>query len=489
MSKLKGLARDSVLYGVGEGVGRLTSILLVPVLSRIFAPADYGVIDLLTAGYAFTLLAVRINVLTGLQRFYFKSPEELRPKLVASASCGLIVLACIVATVISAVANKISLAAFETIRYGQDIAILAWCLPFETLFNILILLLRLNRMPITFPGYQLGRLVNQVALTYVLVIFTQAGVTGVFVARAITLVMICWMLMLRQRNEFCLKVDMRLFEKVVRYSVPGFPGRVMSSIMDFLPLYILSCYGSLTAVGLYGMANKMCRLIRMYVSSFNRAWSPFAFANAGEEDEKILYEKVFTLYGASLMVIGVVVSIFAEEIITIIAASSYHSSHELIPGICLYMCIVGMRPILSTGLYSKNRVRHTSYLSLILLVTFGSSSWLLVPLFAAKGLIVSLDIAAGVYIACYMTVVKRYVGYRYGGQRLALLLILGIITVCTVREIHGIETISLIGKICVAAIYGGVVYHYVIGRDERTKVRERIWLIYEKGINTVEKRS
>ena len=90
--KLKGLAKDTLLYGLGDSLRRITGIILVPILSRIFVPADYGIIDLLSISYNFTLLAIGFNLLTGLQKFYFERTGEQRRILVSSVILGLILL-------------------------------------------------------------------------------------------------------------------------------------------------------------------------------------------------------------------------------------------------------------------------------------------------------------------------------------------------------------------------------------------------------------
>ena len=46
-SSIRLLARGTVLYGVGEVLSRLMTLLLLPVFTAYFSPTDYGVISIL----------------------------------------------------------------------------------------------------------------------------------------------------------------------------------------------------------------------------------------------------------------------------------------------------------------------------------------------------------------------------------------------------------------------------------------------------------
>ena len=47
--KLKELTKDTAIYGISTMVGRFLNFILVPLYTNIFAPADYGIIQLIYA--------------------------------------------------------------------------------------------------------------------------------------------------------------------------------------------------------------------------------------------------------------------------------------------------------------------------------------------------------------------------------------------------------------------------------------------------------
>ena len=50
------LSKDSVVYGLGNVVLKLLAIVTAPILTRIFAPADYGVLSLIASVISFLSL-------------------------------------------------------------------------------------------------------------------------------------------------------------------------------------------------------------------------------------------------------------------------------------------------------------------------------------------------------------------------------------------------------------------------------------------------
>src|SRR3972149_6657535 len=66
--KLKELTKDTAIYGISTMVGRFLNFILVPFYTNIFAPSDYGIIQLL---YAYIAI-LNIVFIYGLDSAYLK---------------------------------------------------------------------------------------------------------------------------------------------------------------------------------------------------------------------------------------------------------------------------------------------------------------------------------------------------------------------------------------------------------------------------------
>ena len=77
MNPLKQLAGQTAIYGLSSIVGRLLNYLLVPLYTRYFIPAEYGVVTELYAYVAFLVIILTYGLETAFFRF---SQKKIRQK-------------------------------------------------------------------------------------------------------------------------------------------------------------------------------------------------------------------------------------------------------------------------------------------------------------------------------------------------------------------------------------------------------------------------
>jgi O-antigen/teichoic acid export membrane protein len=420
-SKLKTLAKDSAIYGLGEGISRLSGIILIPILSRIFLPSDYGVIDLLSLSYSFVLIAISLNIYSGLQKFYYQRSGEERKILVTSTILFRFLFSLLVGLAFFVSAGWVSRFAFNREDYAFAIQMLAIVLPIEDVFQAMILVLRLNRRAFSFSFYNIMQVIILPITTYACVVNLRMGLNGVFIAKLVTTSVLVAALLASQRREFTRRISFREVIDLTAFSLPGLVAIALDRVMGVLPRYLLVYYSTLASVGLLGMADRIARIVDMYRSSFNLAWNPFAYSNAGKEDEIYLYEKVFKSFAVSLMLLVLILALFAKEALWVMTPPQYHSAAPLVGGFCLYHALKGLALVYSTGLYSVNRVAYTSFLATIKVVVFVISAIILVPAYHAAGMVISLVISAVIHLLCYALTIKRHFPFRFSSQRLLLI--------------------------------------------------------------------
>ena len=70
MFRLKQLGKDTLIYGIGGILAKSVSFFLLPIYTRIFTPADYGTIEMLTVISSF-LSAIMVMGMDSAQSMYF----------------------------------------------------------------------------------------------------------------------------------------------------------------------------------------------------------------------------------------------------------------------------------------------------------------------------------------------------------------------------------------------------------------------------------
>src|SRR5437660_2205840 len=82
-AQLRGLTRDSFIYGIGGLVSRFLAVLLLPLYTSYVSPGDHGRIEILTSAMAVAVVVLRGGANFGFIRFYFLEKDaEYRRRLV-----------------------------------------------------------------------------------------------------------------------------------------------------------------------------------------------------------------------------------------------------------------------------------------------------------------------------------------------------------------------------------------------------------------------
>ncbi len=401
--KLKGLSKDALIYGVGDALGRLIGLIMLPILSRIFGPADYGAIDLLQISYVFVVALLTFGVPSGVQRFYFRGEEEDRRALVTSCLVFLVGAAVVGGAVIAVFAEPLSrIVSGDPVLLRDAIRLLALQVPIEQIWTYQVLLLRMERRAVTFSMANISMVVLTPFLTFLFVVSFELGLTGVFLARTIAIAVVAAGLLPFTRHNFTGAVRFSVFRAVVRFALPGHPGHLIRQSMTVLPRYLLAYFAPLTAVGLFGIAVRVGSLVRIFVEAFNRAWNPFAYANEGSQDEARIYEVVLKMMFASLVMIASGLSALAPEALRLLTPAGYEDAALLVPGVVVHLGLDGLTLVLSTILYTRDRVRWSSYFGALHLTTLlGLGLWF-VPRYQASGLVIALVTASLVHYVVYV---------------------------------------------------------------------------------------
>lgn len=68
--KISILLKDSAVYGIGSAVTKFLSLFLIPIFTRVFTPADYGTIDLITISTSVIVMLLVMGMDSAVARYY-----------------------------------------------------------------------------------------------------------------------------------------------------------------------------------------------------------------------------------------------------------------------------------------------------------------------------------------------------------------------------------------------------------------------------------
>ena len=314
MANLKGLAKDTAIYGLSSIVGRFLNYMLVPLYTHYMpkASGDYGVNTNMYAYTALVLVILTFGMETTL--FRFANDEHEEPDTVFST--GFAIIGSLTALFLLLIFGFITPIADYTgyAEHPEYLLIMASVVSLDALQALPFSYLRFQHRAIRFASLKLLFIVLNITLN--VVFFVVLGKTAVFYVFLINLLCTGFITFYFLPDLFRIRwhVDGRLLRRMVSYSWPilllGVMG-ILNQVADkiiFPKVYPDKAQANVE-LGVYGSCAKVAMIMAMITQAFRYAYEPIVFAKAKDADKKeyyalgMKYFVIFTLL-AFLCVMG-----------------------------------------------------------------------------------------------------------------------------------------------------------------------------------------
>jgi len=318
------LTRESIIYGLGQSLSRGLQVILVPIFTRVFQPAEYGVIDVLglvaTIGGFFIIMGTD----AALAMFFYKADaSEDRRTLVSTLGGWRLGLALAVSLSIWVLAPFLSRVVLASPDYAKYLRITAWTLPLTLCVYFENDVLRMTVQPWKFIGLNLLNTLAVAGLSILFVVFMRRHVSGVLYGRLCGDGLTALVGVLLIRHTLVPRFDRALLRRALAFAIPLIPAQLSFWAISYADRRVLLQFTNLTSVGIYAVAVKLSALMVLGTSAFQLAWGPFAYAHAREEGSGRTFSRVLTLYAAVAAFLGLAIGLFAPEVLSWLVPPAY----------------------------------------------------------------------------------------------------------------------------------------------------------------------
>ncbi|MDP2683943.1 MAG: flippase [bacterium] len=386
LSSIKKLSKDSIIYGISGGITQLIGLILLPILTRIFTPSDYGVIDIITTFISIIMVFLMLGLNSATQRLYFDSDDETyKQKIVSTSFWFLIIFTIICSLLLYFFSNQISLMLFNDYEYSNLIKLAIITLPLTSILVFGKDNLRLLFSPWKYNFLTLGNTLIRVILVIYLVIVLKRGLEGNFEAAIYAGIIGALYAIYLSRKLIRKYFSFDLLKKLLTYGIPLTFAGLAYWVISFSDRLILVKLSNLEEVGLYSVGNRISSALMLITSAFSLAWSPFIFALHKEGKEKNIIIKTLTYYTLLLLFLSLLISIFSPELLLIITTSDYLDASQVVGYLTIGLSILGLSSILATGLTLVKKTKYITISSIIAACLNILFNFILIPYYGMKG--------------------------------------------------------------------------------------------------------
>ncbi len=333
---LKNILKQSSIYSLGNALRRIVGFILIPLYTHYLTPGDYGVLEILD------LLIIMLGILLGLQalggsmvRIYYDYNEENKKELVISTAIWLAVFVCLLINVLGISFSKyISKILFKTEDYYSLIVISFISLFFSTINEIFFLKLQIENKALKFVIISTISLLINIILNIIFIAAYKLGVAGFIYSKIFTYLVTFFYFCftsLKNKKAFGLFFNGSIAKKIIYFANSLIIIHLSIFSIHFSDRYLINEFLNIYEVGIYSFAYKFAFLLAFFVSQpFKRYWDVnfYKFLSLkGWNDE---FAKVIYYFWFSLVAFGLIISLFSDLAIKLLAESSYWESMNIV---------------------------------------------------------------------------------------------------------------------------------------------------------------
>jgi O-antigen/teichoic acid export membrane protein len=353
-SPLRELLRHTLVYGSGYITMAVASFLLVPVYTHHLSPSAYGVLGLMLVLYGVMTQVYDLGFTNSVGRFYFDrdkaDPESALARMRSTALTFLVPLGGLWTAILWIGAPTWSNVLTQTPEHANLVRIVAVTLYAEALAIVPLTLIRMQERSQLFVRITLVRFLVTIALSYVLVVPLDKGVEGALLANAASAIGVLLVLLPEYRFGFRARPSRPLLREMLGFALPFFPVLLSQWFIDASDRYLLGAYRTHAEVGYYMLGYKVAQVMQIGVAAFSMGWAPLRFKIFETPGAQQTYRRLTSYYVIAASLLVVTISVFARQVVAIVAPPDFSSAAEIVPLIaCAYM-INGLYILTITGM-------------------------------------------------------------------------------------------------------------------------------------------
>ena len=446
MSRIKDLAKNTLIITIGRISTQFITFLLLPLYTALLTTEEYGTVDLITTLVQLFIPIVSLMIDQGVFRYLLSSENENTKKEVISNAFFLLLGLNFVFIII-----YLLLLPLITVKYKIWILLILVITAFSNLF------LQISRgLKKTFD-YALGSFICSlitITLNVLCIAFIKMSAVGMLLATFIGNVVCCIYLFFKlEINKYLSlsSVNKKTFLNELKYSIPLIPNQLSLWVMNSSDRLIVSFILGTAANGILAVSHKFPAIFMTFFNIFQLAWHETGTVHFFDKDRDDFFsktiEEIMLLFSTLCMCIIIVLPI----VFNLFVNSSYNEAYYNIP---IYLIasllnvMVGLLGVVYVATKKTFEIAKTTIIAALINIIVNIILIKYIGLYAA-----SISTFMGYFITMIYRIIdtKKYLNIKYSLYKYVKIIV-GILFSTIIYYINNklISIITLPFFICIA---------------------------------------
>lgn len=409
------------IYTIGVFATRFGALLLVPLYWRVLQPQDYGI---LTGAGIVTAIAAPIlgfAIAESIMRFYHVWPIAERRGRIGTIWAVDWLTSIFFGAALLLAARPLLTPFFHTIPVDPYLrfAILVGILNSFTASPFA--LLRVEGKDRQFVALSVSLFLLQTLFILTLVLYLRRGALGVLQGQALASAVMIPILTWIMRKRASLSIRRLYAREALAYSLPLVPGALIESFTPVTDRFVLEKYVSLSALGIYGLADSFAGIVRTFSMGVKAAWVPFQMRLSAEHDDaKGMMARSADHLTVALLSVGLALGSLGPDAIFLIGRPAYFPVAKYLVPLILPYIFNGLQPIFAAGFAVARKTQYAWGIAFAHLSISLGAAFVLVPLYGLYGAIAAATLGYGSRLLVGIIVSQRTYHIAFHWRKLGI---------------------------------------------------------------------
>jgi len=418
MTKLRRLAGETALYGLGSILPRVLNFLLVPLHTiNMFGKAEYGQITKL---YAFVGV-INIVYMFGMETAFFRfatKPEADKQRIFNLSQTTVVFISLLLSIIFIVFSSPIA-SALTIDAHPEFIIWLTLTMFVDALVAIPFARLRLEKKALVFAAAKIFNVLVLIGLNFYFLKINfdpSIGIGYVFLANLIAnsfFILFFFKIIITWRPAWDKDITPHMLSYAYPVMITGVAGMINEmfsrSMLDWwLPENFYSNTTREEAGGIFGACYKFAVFMNLGIQAFRYAAEPFFFSNAADKNSPALFAKVNHYFVIVCCVVLLGISINIDFIKLFFVGEEYWVGIGIVPVLLVAYLFLGVYYNMSVWFKLTNKTYYGTIITLIGVFITVAGNFILIPVAGYMGSSITAFL-------CYFTmaVVCYIIGQRY----------------------------------------------------------------------------
>ena len=434
----KSVSKHTAVYGISSSLNRAAGFFLIPVYTRFLQPEEYGLLALCQVLIGLLTIFYGLGINSSVFRYYFEYDNKTEKDSLIGTSILFLLFSNFVFTLfIITFSSWFSRSFLDTATHSHIIEIIAIAVFVGNILQIPFMILRANNLSLYYSLLSLIKLILSIGLNILFVVYLKRSILGIMESHLITASVLLLVFLPYLLRNVKFRFSLTMFKELCRFGLPLIPTNLIGFLLAFSDRYILKMFVSFHEIGIYSLGYKFGAIVNMIgVSAIALAW-PTALMNIiKDKGANIQIAKTCTYFMGLISCLVLFLSIFIDEILTLVATEKYMGAGPIVPVIAFAYLFFAYYKLFESGIFIVKRTVYYPFIIGIAAVINIGLNLLLVPVWGMAAAAYNTVVGYGVLSLLTLYIAQRLYRIPYEYKRLLSMTFLSLVLIVSSRIIN-----------------------------------------------------